>query len=79
MTDLQPTKKPEQQSVWTPLVLAGELGLIIAIPVVVLAFGGAWLDKQYGTSPLLLISGCIIAFLLSAIAVVRKVRGVIRP
>lgn len=79
MTDLQPVRAPQEPTVWTPLALAGELGLIIAIPIVFFAFGGATLDKQFGTSPFLLITGCVIAFLLSSIAVFRKVRQTTRP
>lgn len=57
--------------------LAGELGLLIAIPVVVLVLAGVWLDKKLGTLPLFIIVGIVVSMIVSTVAVARKVKRVI--
>jgi F0F1-type ATP synthase assembly protein I len=70
-------KQQQEMSVWSSLQLAWELGYLIAIPVVTLGFGGAYMDKYYHTSPLFIILGFIIAITITTIGVVRKVRSII--
>lgn len=60
------------------LGLAFELGYLIALPAAMLGFFGAFLDKRLETSPLFVISGFCIAFAISAYAVWKKVRAIIR-
>lgn len=43
------------------LSLAGQLGYMIAIPAVIGAAGGAYLDKRFETSPLFILIGLGIA------------------
>lgn len=43
------------------LSLVGQLGYMIAIPAVIGAAGGAWLDRLYGTSPLWILVGLALA------------------
>lgn len=71
-------KKPELPPapvirVW---VLAGELGLLIVIPLLVLLLVGIRLDKAVGTKPLFIIVSMILSFIISAIAIARKIRKV---
>lgn len=56
--------------------MAWELGYTIAIPIAVLGFGGAWLDKKFGTSPLLILIGIALSITISGIAVYRKVKRI---
>ncbi|MBI5155843.1 AtpZ/AtpI family protein [Candidatus Peregrinibacteria bacterium] len=56
--------------------LVGQIGYIIAIPAVLFAFGGAYLDKYAGTSPLFVILGLSIAFLASAFGVARVIKTI---
>lgn len=58
------------------LSLAWELGYTIAIPIVILGFGGAWLDKKIGSSPAFLLTGIILSLIISGIAVYRKVKNI---
>lgn len=58
-------------NVWS---LASELGFLIAIPLVIFILIGVKLDKTFGTTPLFIILGMILAFVLSATSIVRKVK-----
>ena len=59
------------------LRLAWNLGFIIAIPVVVFGFGGAYLDKHFGTTPIFVITGFALAIVLTVIGVYRKVKEIL--
>lgn len=63
---------------WLGVQLAWDLGWIIAIPVVVLGLGGAYLDKYLGTSPLFILLGFILAVSLSFIGVKRKTKEIMK-
>ena len=57
--------------------LAWDLGWIIAIPAAALGFGGAYLDKYEGTSPLFLLLGMGIAMGLSGYGLYRKFKEIL--
>ncbi|PIR50191.1 hypothetical protein COU79_00810 [Candidatus Peregrinibacteria bacterium CG10_big_fil_rev_8_21_14_0_10_54_7] len=82
MRSLTPARAREQESIVPALLLslrlAWNLGYIIAIPVVLFGFGGAYLDKHFGTSPFLVLSGFTLAAVLSAIGVYRKVKEIFK-
>ncbi|MBI4142941.1 AtpZ/AtpI family protein [Candidatus Uhrbacteria bacterium] len=70
---------PEQRSpFWQAVALAWELGYTIAIPIVLLALGGRFLDRRFGTSPWLLLLGILLSIIVSSIAITMKVRRIIR-
>lgn len=56
------------------LRIVGDFGATIAIPVVVLAYLGKRLDVRYNTPPWLLITGFIVAALVSGIMIYRKAK-----
>ncbi|OIO53106.1 hypothetical protein AUJ46_05845 [Candidatus Peregrinibacteria bacterium CG1_02_54_53] len=58
------------------LRLAWNLGFIIAIPVAVFGFGGAYMDRIWGTTPIFIITGFVMAVILSGVGVYRKVREI---
>lgn len=64
-----------KNSFWSLLALAWELGYTIALPIVILGFGGAWLDKKLGSSPAFLLGGIILALLVSGFAIYRKIKN----
>lgn len=64
----------QKSPIWEALNLAWELGYMIAIPIALLGFGGALLDKKAGTSPLFLLSGIVLSIIISGIAVYRKIK-----
>lgn len=65
-------KIKEKNNVWSALSLAWQLGYTIAIPLVVLALVGRFLDKRFGTSPWLLLVGVLSSLIVSTIAIYYK-------
>ena len=57
-------------------VLAGELGYIIAIPIVVLALLGRLADKAWGTAPWLMLLGIILSIATSSYLIYKKVKDI---
>lgn len=68
-TTSRPT--PRLLNVWA---IAGEVGFIIALPLVVLVLLGIKLDKALGTTPLFIIGGMVLAMVVSTVAIARKVK-----
>ncbi len=72
-----PKTGPKQPGMFTTLKLwgiIGEIGFLIAVPLVVLLFIGIGVDKLTGTKPLFTLVSLPIALLLSTLAVAKKVR-----
>jgi F0F1-type ATP synthase assembly protein I len=57
--------------------LAWDLGYIIAIPLVVLAISGRLLDKKFDSSPVLLLTGIILAMIISGVLTFRKTKKIL--
>ena len=57
------------------LKLAWDLGWIISLPIVTFGYGGALLDKKLTTSPLFLISGILIALIITTLGIIRKIKN----
>ena len=55
-----------QSGTWSALSLAWELGYTIAIPIVVFALAGRWLDRRLDTAPWLLLTGIFISLVVSS-------------
>lgn len=71
---LQETK--QKSAMWLALDIAYELGYLIALPIVVLGFAGAFLDKKFGTSPLFILSGIILSFIITSVGAFRKIKDI---
>jgi len=54
--------------------MVGELGFIIAVPLLVAIIAGIWIDKKFSTTPLFMIVGIILAITTSTIAIGRKIK-----
>lgn len=63
---------PQRPVFWMIVDLAMNLGFIIALPLILLGLGGRWLDHKYGTSPMFLLGGIVLAMVVTGIALVRK-------
>lgn len=57
---------------WSALSLAWELGYTIAIPIVIFALLGRFLDKKLGTSPFLLLAGVFLSLIITSIGIAKK-------
>ena len=62
----------KNQETWSALSLAWQLGYTIAIPLIVLALVGRFLDKRFGTSPWLLLVGIFLSIIISTFSVYYK-------
>jgi F0F1-type ATP synthase assembly protein I len=51
-----------------------DFGVSIAVPAVLAAFLGQWLDQRYGTSPRYLILCVAVALILTAVSVAKKAK-----
>ncbi|MDO8626380.1 MAG: AtpZ/AtpI family protein [Candidatus Magasanikbacteria bacterium] len=56
------------------LRIVGDFGASIAVPIVILALLGQWLDNRQGTEPRYLIIGFVLAAILSAKLIYRKAK-----
>ncbi len=54
--------------------IIGEFGAIIAVPAVLAALAGKWLDARFGTRPLFLVVGFALAASCSAVMIDRKAK-----
>lgn len=70
-------RKGESGGTWSALSLAWELGYTIAVPIVVFALGGRWLDRKFETSPWLLLTGIFLSLIVSSWLVYFKMAKII--
>lgn len=70
-------KQSQNSPLWKAMSLAWELGYVIAIPIVVLAFGGAYADKYFKSSPIFLLTGVFLSILISTIGIIKKAKEIL--
>ena len=68
----------KNENSWSALGLAWELGYTIAIPLVVFALAGRYLDKKLGTSPFLLLLGILLSIGLTSWLVYKKTLDIMK-
>ena len=70
------TKKTKQDWYYYKLGIriAADFGVTLAVPPVIAAFLGKWLDERWGTAPWIFAICLLIAFILTAVIVVRKAK-----
>lgn len=71
-------KSSSDSPFWAAVGIAWQLGYTIAVPLVVLALVGRFLDRKIGTSPWLLLAGIAAALAISSIGVARSIRALNR-
>ncbi len=71
MEDKKKKNNSEDQA-WSAMSLAWEMGSSIAIPLVLSALVGRFLDKKFGTSPWLLLVGILLAIISSTYIIYKK-------
>ncbi len=72
-------KKEEgiRQALMLAVQLVWDMGWIIAIPAVAFGFGGAYVDRTLGTSPVFILLGLALALVLSFLGVKRKLKEIL--
>jgi len=65
-----------KKSLIETISLSLQLGFNIVIPLLVLAIIGRLLDKKFGTNPFLLLSGIVLAFIISTFLILGKIRKI---
>ena len=70
-------EKKEKMVLLKTVSLAWELGYLIAVPLVVFAASGRFLDRKYETSPIFLLSGILLAMAVSGVLVFRKTKKIL--
>jgi F0F1-type ATP synthase assembly protein I len=75
--DQKPNTSPKPNK-WSLVAFALDMGFVIALPLVVAAFLGKWLDSHFGTKPWLTLAGIIIAVIITAIWMTKKLRTYIK-
>lgn len=70
------TSPSRYTALWTALSLAWDLGYMIALPLVILALVGRWLDHKWNSSPLMLLVGVVVAFTLSSVWLASKMKEI---
>lgn len=66
-------KDKKNENFWPMASLAWELGYLIAVPLVVFALAGKFLDKKLGSSPWLLLGGIFFSLAVSSYMVYKKI------
>lgn len=69
-----PKNKPDVVRTLNTWSLAGELGIVIAAPLLILILLGVQVDKKLGTTPLFIIVGLLTAMVVSTLGVACKIR-----
>lgn len=67
-----------EEKPWSAVGLAWQLGYTIAIPIVIFALAGRYLDKKLGTAPWLLLLGILVSIAISSWAVYKKTLDIIK-
>ncbi len=70
--------KNTKSNLWQALSLLGQLGYVIAIPLVILALIGRYIDKKYDASPWFLIAGMFLALIISTFWVYKKTAEIMK-
>jgi F0F1-type ATP synthase assembly protein I len=70
MSQLAETSSQRSQFLMMALTMSWQLAVAVLVPVLV----GVWLDNIAGTSPLYVIAGLLIAFVLAALVMWRTLR-----
>jgi uncharacterized membrane protein YfcA len=65
-------EKPRNPTPWEALGIVWDLLIAIAVPVVLFALLGRWLDQKYGRSPLFTALGLVLALAIVVVIVQKK-------
>lgn len=78
MDNAQKSEKQRTIGIWSALGLAGQIGYVIAIPIIILALLGRIADSRLGTTPLFLLLGMFLAVATSSIWIYYKSKKMLK-
>lgn len=58
---------------------AFRFGVLVALPLVLLALGGRFLDRHFGTEPWFLLGGIALSLVLTPLIAAKEVREILEP
>lgn len=64
---------PQPFTAWNLVALCGELGFIIALPLLLFLWGGIWFDRRFNTTPWVMLLGVLLALTSSSILIARRI------
>ena len=71
-------EKDQKKDSWSAVGFAWELGYSISIPLVIFTLGGRFLDRKFGTSPWLLLTGLFVSIIITLYIVYKKTMKIIK-
>jgi len=78
MDNLKPPKKSSDKSqAWVLAGLVGEIGLTLALPLVILVPLAVKLDRAMHTVPLFIIAGMSLSLLISSLVIFRRLKTIL--
>lgn len=79
MNENDAPKQPKKDlTPWEALGVVWEIGTAIAIPTILFALLGRWVDRRYGTSPFFIIAGLFLALVVITVFTVKKGKKIAR-
>ncbi len=71
-------KENKEGNLFSVVSLAWELGYVVAVPLIIFALVGRFLDKKLETSPWIFLLGVVISIIVSVFMVYRKADKIIK-
>ena len=68
----------KKKTLWMTLSVVGNMGLAIAVPIVIFSLLGRFLDNKYQTSPWFLLTGMIVALVVTSIILGSKIMKLLK-
>ncbi len=78
MAEIDEKPNKPQMNKWSMISLATEFGFIIALPLVIFALLGKWLDHKLGIYPWLTLVGIVIAIVCTTVWMTKKLKAYIK-
>lgn len=76
MPDTDSSEKKREISPGQAIEIVWDVGVAIALPTVLFALGGRWLDRKYQTTPLFLGLGLVFSLVVSGVIVFRLAKRI---
>lgn len=74
----KPTEQPKKEGIspWVAMEIVWDLIITVAVPTVIFALLGRWLDQRYNTGFVFLVIGLVLALLVVTKIILKKGRAI---